>query len=196
MPQLWIVAGPNGAGKTTLTTRFNRNRVAIINPDNIFADDPSLGLIGAGRKALALQVAYLAARRDFLIETTFSGNREIALMRDAKAKGFKVNLVYVGLESPKDSIARVQLRVLAGGHHVPTQDILRRRERSLANLTKGAVAADRTFILDNSGRKHRLVLAHEKGRLRLVARTVPAWLKPHLPRAWTRQLTQERGLGL
>lgn len=194
MPQLWIVAGPNGAGKSSLVVRFNRGRLAIINPDILFAEDPSRGLIGAGRKALAQQAAYLKAGENFLIETTFSGNREIALMREAKEKGFKVNLVYVGLDSPKDSIARVGVRVMAGGHHVPAVDILRRRERSLANLPEGAVAADRAFLFDNSGRRHRLILVQEKGQVKMLAKALPAWLKPHLPKAWTRQIEQERGM--
>jgi len=194
MPQLWIVAGPNGAGKSSLVARFNRGRVAIINPDNLFAEDPSLGLIGAGRKALAQQATYLRGKESFLIETTFSGNREIALMRDAKEKGFKVNLVYVGLATPQASVLRVAARVLAGGHNVPADDIRRRRERSLANLPEGAMTADRAFLFDNSRRKHRLILVHEEGRLRMVAKSIPAWLKPHLPKAWTRQIEQERGM--
>lgn len=194
MRQIWIVAGPNGAGKSTLADRFNRGRVATINPDIIYAKDPSVGLIGAGRKVLALQEEYLAEGRSFHLETTFSGNRELRLIQDAKARGFKVNLVYVGLGRPETSVTRVAARVLAGGHHVPTQDILRRWERSLANLTKGAVAADRTFILDNSGRRHRLILVKEKGRVKMVAKALPAWLKPHLPKAWSRHIEQERGM--
>lgn len=194
MPQLWIVAGPNGAGKSSLVARFSRGRMAIINPDNLFAEDPSLGLIGAGRKALAQQAAYLRGKENFLIETTFSGNREIALMREAKERGFTVTLVYVGLATPKDSIARVSQRVSAGGHHVPVEDIRRRRERSLANLPGGAMTADRAFLFDNSGRCHRLILVQEKGRVKMVDKVIPAWLKPHLPKSWTRQIEEEPGM--
>jgi len=190
MPQLWIVAGPNGAGKSSLVARFNRGRLAIINPDILHAENPSLGLVGAGRKALAQQAAYLAAGESFLIETTFSGHREIALMREGREKGFMVNLIYVGLETAALSVLRVAARVLAGGHHVPADDIRRRRERSLANLPAGAVTADRTFILDNSGRHHRLILAQTQGRLKQHAETCPSWLTSHLPEAWSRQLAR------
>lgn len=194
MPQIWIVAGPNGAGKSTLVNRFNRDRIAFINPDVLFAANPEAGLIGAGRRALELQKRFLDERRDFLIETTFSGKRELGLMRSAARAGFKVNLVFVAVESALLSQGRVAVRVAEGGHHVPWEDIRRRRERTLANLPIGLDIADRAVLFDNSGEKHRLLLVKDKGRLRRVARSIPAWLTPHLPKAWTRQLGRDRGM--
>jgi hypothetical protein len=126
MYQLWIVAGPNGSGKTTLTQRHLARRLPVVNPDDIAleikgqrTDSPDTN-VSAGREALLRQRRFLAERRSFAVETTFSGNREIALMREAKTAGYKVNLTYLSTDSPMISVGRIKTRVRAGGHLVPT----------------------------------------------------------------------------
>lgn len=36
-----------------------------------------------------------------LLETTFSGKRELKILQRAKEKGFKTNLIFVGLPDPE-----------------------------------------------------------------------------------------------
>jgi len=115
----------------------------------------------ASRIALAERTARLAAGESFVVETTLSGHSEIELMRRAAVLGFKVNLVFVGLAHPDLSSNRVALRVTRGGHDVPQEDVTRRFGRILANLPVAMAAAERTIILDNSGRRPRLVLVSE-----------------------------------
>jgi predicted ABC-type ATPase len=74
-PQLWIIAGPNGAGKTTLTGDKPAGRVPVVNPDDIARSlDPNHNgnptvMLKAGREAIGLRAAYLAARQTFAVET-------------------------------------------------------------------------------------------------------------------------------
>lgn len=62
------------------------------------------------------------------------GVNELELMRSAGRRGFKINLVYVGLRDVQQSITRVRERVGRGGHDAPLVDLLRQFDRSLGHL--------------------------------------------------------------
>lgn len=179
-PQLWIVAGPNGAGKSTLVAGKNRGRIPVVNPDEVAARGPRVSFLEAGREALRLQKEHISNGDHFIVETTFSGKRELQLMEEARAKGFKVNFVYVAIASVKQSALRVAQRVAAGGHSVPAADIRRRYERTMSNLSAGIASADRAFVLDNSEERPRLLFVKESGRFRPGRSPLPQWIQPWL----------------
>ena len=158
MHQLWIMAGPNGSGKTTFARRHLVGRLPIVNPDEIARElNPARpftpeNAIKAGRLALEQQERLLAEHRSFALETTFSGNRELAFMRAAKAEGYKVNLIFICTGSPLISTGRIALRTEDGEHFVPREDVERRYHRSLGNLAEGVALADRAWLIDNTGK--------------------------------------------
>ncbi len=182
-PQLWVVGGPNGAGKSTLVRVHHKlaARLQVINPDDIaFAIDPARRnetavLLRAGKEALRMRRELLASRHSFLVETTLTGQSELALMQEARTAGLKVNLAFVGLTRVEMSASRVGERVLDGGHDVPLDDIVRRFGRSMANLRIALSYADRAYLLDNAGRRHRLIYATESGRIKYQAPILPTW---------------------
>ena len=59
----------------------------------------------------------------------------------------------------------------------PSSDVVRRYSRSLNNLKHGLTLADRVYLLDNTGRRRRLVLSIENQKLKMVSRRLPEWLK-------------------
>jgi predicted ABC-type ATPase len=187
MPQLWIVAGPNGAGKSTLANKYLAGRLPIVNPDVIAnALDPTdphgtQVRVQAGREAVRRQESLLAQGVDFAIETTLSGNRELALMRRAQDAGYKVNLVYVGVDTPTTTLGRIAQRVARGGHTVPAADVARRFARSLSHLAITLAMVDRAFVLDNTGRRYRLLLSVEHGQVKRLSRHLPPWAREALP---------------
>ena len=162
-PRLWVFAGPNGAGKSTIVDRYVGGKMPVINPDNIArtlaaSPDTASRVIEAGRLALRERKARLAAKETFGIETTLTGRSELDLMRAAVEAGYQVNLVYVGLRDVQHSIARVSERARRGGHDVPMADLLRRFDRSMANLgAAAAIANHRLILLDNSGNRRWLL---------------------------------------
>lgn len=179
-PQLWVFAAPNGAGKSTIVDRYVLGRLPVVNPDTIARGlDPALVLptraMRAGRLALVERAGLLAEQRSFAIETTLTGHAELHLMSTARQAGFKVSLVFVGLRSVQHSIGRVAERVARGGHDVPTVDLLRRFDRSLGNLESAILLADRTILLDNSGRRAQLIHSREGGRVKFTAPSLPNW---------------------
>jgi len=89
-------------------------------------------------------------------------------------------------------VGRIRERVASGGHDIPLPDIARRFERSQANLPRALELADRAFVLDNSGRRYRLLLSMEHGQVRHVSSNLPAWARAVLPRDMQRRRGLER----
>jgi predicted ABC-type ATPase len=174
-PQLWVISGPNGAGKSTYVQKHFVNRIPVINPDEI-AKTVSNHL-QAGSTALEQRKSLLAANASFAIETTLTGRSEFRLMQAAKAKGYKINLVYFGLANANQSKRRVATRVDLGGHDVAETDIMRRYPRSVANLITAIPLVDRALITDNSGERLRLLSRIENQQLKSVSKTLPEWAK-------------------
>jgi len=79
-------------------------------------------------------------------------------MRYAKVNGFRIDLVYICLDTPERSVLRVNERVLQGGHDVSDEDVRRRYLRSLANLPDAVRISDRAVLYDNSGDEYRRML--------------------------------------
>lgn len=187
-PHLWVIAGPNGAGKTTLVQRYIAGRLPVVNPDELAKQidpanpDDSRVMLQAARQAITERDGHIAGGRSFAMETTLTGKSELAVMRSAGNAGFKVNLIYIGLDDVDLSAGRVAERVQAGGHNVPSFDLQRRFPRSLANLPVAMELADRTLLLDNAGRRRRLVLSVEHGRAKYTAAMPPEWARDALRR--------------
>jgi predicted ABC-type ATPase len=102
-------------------------------------------------------------------------------MARAATAGFKVNLVYVGLDDVKLSLRRVATRVAKGGHDIARDDILRRYGRSMASLRQILPLIDRVFVFDNSESRRRLVFCREDGRTKFISKSLPAWAEKAIP---------------
>lgn len=183
--ELWIVTGPNGAGKSTLVERFNSQSLPVVNPDLIAATlaghTEQEKHLTAGRMALKERQRLLNKGDSFIFETTFSGKGGLALISNAKAKGYKVKLAFVGLEVPALSLMRVGTRVQGGGHSVPTADINRRFERVFQNVKEALPLCDRAYVLDNSRRAPLIVAKLRRGK---VVRKYPIkgkWILDRFP---------------
>lgn len=170
-PELWVIAGPNGSGKTTLTQQVIPEDIPVINPDEIArelagsAAEVERFAMQAARQALKDRKDLIERRKSFAVETTLSGEGIKHLVQSARAGGYKINLVYVCLDSPDKSVKRVHQRVQRGGHHVPELEIKRRYERSLKNLPKVIKHADKALVIDNSGKTQEPVAKVEHGRV-------------------------------
>ena len=144
MPKLLIVAGSNGAGKTT----FARPYVAAKGLPFLNADDLTLqyrerenlsenaALVRAGRAFLKAVGEQIGAGADFAFETTLSGGYIHGVIARAESAGYRVELVYIFVESADVAVARVAQRVRKGGHDVPEEAIRRRYERSKKNFLR------------------------------------------------------------
>ena len=157
MPELWVVGGPNGAGKSSILRQLSPQGIEIVSPDTIALE---LGVddTAAGRLALAARKRLLFEGKSFCADTTFSGNSELGLLRSAKIREWSTSLIYVGVDNPGISRARIRARVARGEHDVPQRDVIRRFTRSQDNLWRAFDIPDRVCVLDNTGPTHRVVL--------------------------------------
>ena len=183
-PKLWIVAGPNGSGKSSLYSSGDIQdfgaSVWIINPDLLTArieHVERLSLREANLEAVKRIYSWLeasiAAHQTVGVETVLSTDKYRQLVLSAKARGFEVRLIYVLLRSAKLNIERVKMRVAKGGHDVPEDKIIERRERSLAQLPWFLDQADQAWLYDNSDASPRLMGTKTKGVIELDRAALP-----------------------
>ncbi len=172
-PVFYLLAGPNGAGKSTLYRALVDNGTLPASLEFVNADlyeaahlqqvaDPLQRSQQARAWADARRAECIAQLRSFVSETVFSHASKLQLVTDARAAGFYVLLLVVGLDDTRQLVQRVSRRVKEGGHAVPRERILERYPRSLAHLAIAVRQADAALLYDSH--------AVERGTHRLVAR--------------------------
>ena len=140
-PKVIVIAGPNGAGKTTAARRLLRGAMQVtefVNADiiaqGLSAFEPENAAIDAGRIMLT-RLKELADRRvSFAFETTLASRSFAPWISGLCRDGYDFFLFYNWVPNPEFSIARVALRVQAGGHHVPAHTIRRRYFGGIRNF--------------------------------------------------------------
>jgi len=182
-PTFYVLAGPNGSGKTTFALNDpSLKSIPFINTDieaqRLSPASPAKAALAAGRITLSNVAREIAAGMAFAMETTLSGRSTLEMMQRAIAAGYGIDLSYLCLDSPNLNIGRVAMRVAAGGHHVPDEDVLRRYSRSLRNLPAALALSDRARVFDNT--KHataQLVLEMHERTVIFLHQELPAWLR-------------------
>lgn len=157
-PRCVVIAGPNGAGKTTFARDFLPNEAGVtvfVNADLIALGlsplKPSDAAIAAGRVFLTELDRLTKARASFAFERTLSGLGYVSRLRRMKRLGYRIEIVYLRLSSPRLALRRIAARVRQGGHDIPRQDVLRRFGRSWSNFeTVYRQIADVWSVYDNS----------------------------------------------
>lgn len=119
---------------------------------------PELAALRAGRLVLR-EIDRLAAERlDFAFESTLSGLAYVRRMRAWRRAGYRIEIVYLRLQSSRLALRRIAARVREGGHDVPPPDVVRRFSRGWGNFKRVYRGlADQWTVYDNSGREPRLL---------------------------------------
>jgi predicted ABC-type ATPase len=136
-PRIIIIAGPNGAGKTTFAREFlpyEADCPIFVNADLIAAGlapfAPENAAVLAGRLMLQQIQLHFTTRKNFAFETTLSGRGYLRRIRQWQQAGYHVKLVFLGLGTAEEAIARVAQRVRQGGHNIEEQVVRRRQGRA------------------------------------------------------------------
>jgi predicted ABC-type ATPase len=200
-PLMLVIAGHNGAGKSTcyrehLADGLRQHIQEHIDPDaverSIRADFncQAHGMTNDDFSKLAQQESnrlrqqYVANGISFSFETVLSDpvGEKVDFMKKAVDMGYLVALLAVGLDSPEKSRYRVDLRVLRGGHDVPTDRIFKRYPRVIENIKKAADVVSLAVIADNSNDNqenedgaYMAFSLHMGGRVVKTIGQVPAW---------------------
>jgi len=187
-PLLTVIAGPNGVGKSTLTASLKVARgTPILDPDAIARSlnpqDPETAATWAGRVVLTRQYEYIRSGTSFILETTLAGSAVLRLMDEARRRGFRIHLMYIGVDDVQVLLDRIAGRVLEGGHAVPEHDVRRRYVRSMRHMKEAIARADDVTLLDNVlDQEPRLVMTIDHGLSTIHAEDVPSWVNSFVVR--------------
>jgi predicted ABC-type ATPase len=181
-----MLAGPNGAGKSTYYRTFlSTSGLAFINADELVAR-LRIPVEEAATYADKVREEMLAAGESFITETVFSDpvGAKLDFLRKAIATGYQVELHFIGISGADLSEVRVAVRVMQGGHDVPTERLARRYEQSLKNLVAALAFVPTVRVFDNSSqeRPYRLILRTENGAVIESPEPTPDWLMHALRR--------------
>lgn len=151
-PIIVAIAGPNGAGKSTFFSAYlARSGLRFVNAD-VIARHTSVDAYTAARIADNLRRELVRQTESFVFETVFSDpvGEKIQFLKEARAMGYQVVVLYIGLNDANLSDERVAMRVAQGGHDVPPQKIIDRFPRTLSNLRLAIGELPHTMVYDNS----------------------------------------------
>lgn len=183
-PVCHVVAGPNGSGKSTFALEYlpaYAGSIEYVNPDlmaqGLSPTDIRLSAMKAGKLTLTRIGELIEDGVSFGFETTLSGRGHLNLLADAKARGYAVHLYYLWMPSVVMLPTRIRHRVLTGGHDVPQADVLRRYERSVANVRDYAALADMLYVFDATRLRQNLIYQRNGGERIVEPQRVAAMRK-------------------
>lgn len=193
-----LIAGVNGAGKSTFYHSShtignffdfcdaevfqNLNR---INADEIlreFGDwRNSDDAMKAGRIAIKKIRDYFKEGLSFCQETTLCGKSILKNIETAKNLGYKIGIIFVGVDSVELAQKRVQERVKHGGHGISAEDIERRYYESFKNLNMILKKCDGVLFYDNTSH-FRSVAVYDGRNIQLTNSffQLPKWFEKHI----------------
>lgn len=179
-PILIALAGSNGAGKTTFYhAHLKPTGLRFLNADAI-ARELEIDAYEAARVVTELRKELVRQRESFVFETVFSDpvGDKLKFLKAAEQSDYTVVLCFIGVSGPEISEQRVAMRVSQGGHDVPSEKLVSRFPRTLANLKAALRELGHVLIFDNDdlANPFRKVALVERGRLAWSADRAPEWL--------------------
>jgi predicted ABC-type ATPase len=182
--QLWLLVGGNGAGRSTFYhLALEPLGLPFVNADRlarlVYPEAPEAHSYAAAQLAEQQRNSLLLSGASFCIETVYSHPSKIDFAARAKALGYVVILVLIHLEHAELNAARVAQRVSEGGHDVPTEKLIQRIPRLLAQVKASIPLCDAVYVLDNSSADDpfRPVLTISEGRLERHQHPLPGWAR-------------------
>lgn len=148
LPEVIVFAGPNGSGKSTIT-KMAKVIEPYINADDIKRTNYCSDL-KAAQLAEEMRENAIAEQKSFTFETVLSTERNLDLLKKAKAEGYFVRCIYVLTADVDINIMRVRSREASGGHGVPENKIRSRYDKALAKISALVDVCDVLHIYDNT----------------------------------------------
>lgn len=180
-PILVVLAGPNGAGKSTFYETYLKSSGLLLLNADLFALQMQIDSSEAAQMVKELRMELVAQKQSFVFETVFSDpvGDKLGFLKRTVENGYSVVLCFIGIPDPAISEQRVAMRVSQGGHDVPTEKLILRFPRILANLRASIADLPLVVVFDNGNLREpfRQIAVFESGRRVILRKPVPAWLQ-------------------
>lgn len=159
-----IVGGVNGVGKSSFIGALKKS--AIVDAGKTTAD--------VGDNALNEIRDRIAEGASVIYETTLSKNIGM-FAKEVKNLGFRIRLIYIGLDTLGESLQRIENRVLRGGHAALANDVARCFERRWETIGTVLPYCDEAVFFDNDN-GFVMVAAYRNGELIKDTENSCAWI--------------------
>ena len=107
------------------------------------------------------QNLFIEAKSDLTFETVLSSKYKMDILRKSKAEGYFIKCVFVLTADPELNVARVESRVMQGGHDVDREKVKTRFYKSLANIKELMSLCDILHVYDNTDTPYRIIRKHK-----------------------------------
>jgi len=213
-PFILVLAGVNGAGKSSVGgALLAQHGLTWFNPDTLARELVAHGVPQTEANARAWQhgrerlEAAMAQGLNYAFETTL-GARTIPELLARASETHDVVMLYCGLAAVEQHIARVQARVLAGGHAIAPDKIRERWSASRLNLIRLLPHLAKLQVFDNSAEAPAgapiadpvLLLEMVQGQVRFpgaqdgeALRRTPEWARPIVQAAFEIARPEKQG---
>lgn len=158
-PLLLCFAGPNGSGKSTIT-KFFEIAGEYTNADDVVSST-GMGNEEAAKFVDKKRYDSIKAKSDFTFETVLSSKYKMDILRKSRDEGYFIKCVFVLTADPKLNVARVESRVMQGGHDVDSEKVKTRFYKSLANIKELMSLCDILHVYDNTDTPYRIIRKHK-----------------------------------
>lgn len=180
-PIVVAIAGPNGAGKTTFfESHLKTSGLRFLNADRV-ARELEVDAYEAARIISALRTELVSQRESFIFETVFSDpvGDKLGFLKQSADSGYAVVLCFVGIAGVETSEQRVAMRVSQGGHDVPSEKLVERFPRTLANLAAAIRELPCVLVFDHDDLEtpFRHVATYLSGQAVQAIEPPPLWFK-------------------
>lgn len=202
MPDLFIITGSNGAGKSTVGPDYLpiniQNHYPVFDGDLLYTKKLSELFPGVIRSAkyarqealnwvvgLFEELTHVAMDNNdhFVYEGHFTNNETWEKPKAFKEAGYKVHLIFFGLDNIELSQFRVTERVTEGGHYVDGTTLMNNFYGNLEKLNIYYSLIDDLTIVDTSKIDHRILLRITDQQIEfcLQRAALPGWFTKFLP---------------
>ena len=159
-PMLLCFAGPNGSGKSTIT-KFFEIVGEYTNADDVVSST-GMGNEEAAKFVDKKRYDSIKEKSDLTFETVLSSKYKMDILRKSKEEGYFIKCVFVLTADPELNVARVESRVMQGGHDVDKEKVKTRFYKSLDNIKELMSLCDILHVYDNTDTPYRIVRKHKE----------------------------------
>ena len=129
-----------------------------------------------------LQEEHIQQGLSFSQETVFSHPSKVAALKRAFENGFRTYLYVVANQDVAINLTRIANRVQVGGHDVPSDKVIARARRCLANIKPALPYCSRAYFFDNSSSQMRFLAeySHDNGFVCAPDCQLPEWFAKYV----------------